>query len=312
MQFQSRSNILDAVRHVRAWRILPALSLAMMAWVVAAPAVAQTQVERTILFVGNSFTFAAPSEVWRYRPDLVQDLNNDGVGGVPALFKAFADQAGYTFRVSLETSSGQTLRFHYKERRQRIDRAWDHVVLQEHSLLDPERPGSNQQTETYAAKLARLFRKRNPDVDIHLVSTWSRPDLVFSKPSPWRGQPIYSMAQDLDRAVHDAAASAPVRARVAPVGLAFNRAVQDGVADGDPYDGIDPGRLNLWAADNYHGSKYGYYLDALTIFGSVTRYDPRRLGAGEMAARDLGITAEQAVALQGVAAHQLGFGDGPG
>ena len=36
----------------------------------------------TILFVGNSFTFAAYSPVWHYRSTSVTDLNGEGVGGV--------------------------------------------------------------------------------------------------------------------------------------------------------------------------------------------------------------------------------------
>lgn len=48
---------------------------------------------QTILFVGNSFTFGAYSPVWRYRPDSVTDLNKEGIGGVPALFKLFTQES---------------------------------------------------------------------------------------------------------------------------------------------------------------------------------------------------------------------------
>jgi hypothetical protein len=50
---------------------------------------------------------------------------------------------------------------------------------------------------------------------------------------------------------------------------------------------------------------YGYYLEALTIFGNITGRDPRALGAGEYVAKELGIDAKTAVALQAVAAEQL-------
>jgi len=43
----------------------------------------------------------------------------------------------------------------------------------------------------------------------------------------------------------------------------------------------------------------------LTIFGHVTGRDPRTLGAEEPIARELGIEAETAGALQRVAAEQL-------
>lgn len=65
--------------------------LVAAAWVGAGVAAAPP---RTILFVGNSFTFGAGSPVRTYRPDLVTDLNGEGIGGVPALFSTFADEAG--------------------------------------------------------------------------------------------------------------------------------------------------------------------------------------------------------------------------
>ena len=52
----------------------------------------------TILFVGNSFTYGAYSPVWKYRAGTVTDLNNEGVGGVPALFKLFTQEAGLDAR----------------------------------------------------------------------------------------------------------------------------------------------------------------------------------------------------------------------
>ena len=65
---------------------------------------------RSILFVGNSFTFGAMSSVMTYRTGSVTDLNGDGMGGVPALFKRFADEAGLRYNVSLETAAGETLK----------------------------------------------------------------------------------------------------------------------------------------------------------------------------------------------------------
>ena len=62
-------------------------------WLVAASALLTTPAyARTILFVGNSFTFGAGSPVQHYRPDRVTDLNKQGIGGVPALFATFAEE----------------------------------------------------------------------------------------------------------------------------------------------------------------------------------------------------------------------------
>src|SRR5438477_10580671 len=66
----------------------------------------------SILFVGNSFTFGSGSAVHYYRNNTVTDLNNEGVGGVPALFKVFTVQAGLKFDVSLETRGGVGIDFH--------------------------------------------------------------------------------------------------------------------------------------------------------------------------------------------------------
>lgn len=92
---------------------------------------------------------------------------------------------------------------------------------------------------------------------------------------------------------------------VIPVGLAWNRAIETGFADGNPYDGIGAGQVNLWGPDSYHGSKYGYYLEALTVFGDITGLDPRSLGSNEYVARELGITAIEAAAMQRIAYDQL-------
>jgi len=92
---------------------------------------------------------------------------------------------------------------------------------------------------------------------------------------------------------------------ILPVGEAWVRAMQSGVADSNPYDGIDAGKLNLWTYDNYHASVYGYYLEALVVFGSITGHDPRSLGDNECSGFELGLSPPQVHALQQVAFDQL-------
>jgi hypothetical protein len=92
---------------------------------------------------------------------------------------------------------------------------------------------------------------------------------------------------------------------VIPVGEAWNRAFASGLADTNPYNGIGAGQINLWAPDNYHASPYGYYLEALTIFGNVTGLNPLSLGANDFVARDIGISPTIAAALQQIASAQL-------
>ncbi|MEO7800209.1 MAG: PEP-CTERM sorting domain-containing protein, partial [Opitutaceae bacterium] len=62
---------------------------------------------------------------------------------------------------------------------------------------------------------------------------------------------------------------------------------------------------SLWTYDHYHGSTFGYYLEALMIFGDLTGLDPRSLGKNERAALELGLSSNQAVALQQVAFDEL-------
>lgn len=255
----------------------------------------------SILFVGNSFTFGALSDVMTYRKDSVTDLNGDGMGGVPALFKRFADEVGLRYTVSLETVAGQTLAWHLANKRSEIGRRWDKVVLQQYSTLDPDKPGDVATTEAAARDIANLLRRQNPRVDISLVATWSRPDLTYPTGKHWSGQPVQRMAMDLRKADDRVRATVPAVARVVPVGQAFNCAIARRVADPNPYDGLTAGEIDLWASDHYHASSYGYYLEALTIFAAVTHTDPRKLGSDEGAARDLGIAPATAAKLQDIA-----------
>jgi hypothetical protein len=101
------------------------------------------------------------------------------------------------------------------------------------------------------------------------------------------------------------AAASPYVRGVVPVGDAWNRAFAAGVADPNPYDGISAGQVDLWSWDNYHASAYGYYLEALMVFGRLTGRDPAALGPRETAAAELGISPAQAGALQKIAHDEL-------
>jgi hypothetical protein len=261
------------------------------------------QVE-TVLFIGNSFLFGAGSPVRFYRAETVHDLNTQGIGGVPALFKAFTEQAGMNYSVCLETAPGRGLDFHYREKVNVIGKAWDHVVMQGYSLLDRDRPGDPALLIRSVGQVAGLLRSHNPKVGVRLIATWSRADQVYSEKGPWHGRPVDQMALDV-RHAYDAAASSASIASVIPVGEAWNRAMKTGVADPNPYDGVTFGQVDLWTYDHYHASTFGYYLEALMIFGDLTGLDPRSLGKSERCAFELGLSQEQAVALQKVAYDQL-------
>ncbi|MBB4084729.1 PEP-CTERM sorting domain-containing protein [Sphingomonas carotinifaciens] len=274
--------------------------VAALGALLATPAAAET-----ILFVGNSFTFGANSPVMRYRPDVVTDLNREGIGGVPALFKTFAEQAKLDWKVSLETVPGKDLAYHFEHKQRHIDRRWDVVILQGYSTLDPEKPGDPMRHAGAAAQLAAMVKRANSKVRVELVTTWSRADLTYRHPSPWRGQGYAAMAETLAAGNALAVRASSDIAGAIPVGQAWTRAMRDRIADPNPYDGIAFGQVDLWTWDQYHASAAGYYLEALTIFGRVTGVDVRTLGRNERAGRDLGLEPQLMERLQAVAQAEL-------
>lgn len=173
----------------------------------------------------------------------------------------------------------------------------------------------------------------NADAEIFLMQAWARPNLVnppgTNTVDPRTGDAIYDTGtpapsfyatlaemtdentaaylQAMDFAAADGSGGF---AGLAPVGQAFMRAIADGVATADLYapDAGSDGLLDLWFNDGTHASVHGSYLSALTLFGRVTGVNPFSLGAGEIAARELGISAADAVALQRIPALELGFG----
>lgn len=193
---------------------------------------------------------------------------------------------------------------------------------------------------TSACNISRVIPKNDKasaDTKVYLEQTWARPDMVEAHKitTPDRstvdGAPIVDtgaaggaaklyydnlagMTTDLHNSFYAKAGSNSGFAGVVPVGDAFQRAVDQGLVLGQGlYDAngvyAEPadGSINLWWLDRTHASKYGSYLSALTLFGSITGLDPQSLGKQEQAAFDLGISADAAWALQRVAAAQLGF-----
>jgi hypothetical protein len=264
-----------------------------------APAFAATK----ILFVGNSFTFAAHSAAMHYETDQVHDLNppdNLGrtIGGVPALFKEFTKEAGLDYDVSLETVGGKGFDFHMAEKRALLDKPWDVVVGHGYSTLDEAHPGNPALFISSTKQMADMFHAQNPNVKFYLLATWSRADKVYpdNAPAPWKGTPIGQMAKDVETGYEAAAKNAGSEvAGVIPMGLAWNTAMDTGIADSNPYDDMGASKMNFWAYDSYHASSYGYYLEAALDFGKVTGKDPMMLApkGKDHVAEDLGISPTQ-------------------
>ena len=273
---------------------------------VAALASAGVTAAPSVLFIGNSFLFGSGSPVRFYRADTVTDLNREGIGGVPALFKSFAQQSGLDYDVALETRGGSGLDFHLANKLTEVgSRAWDTVVMHGFSLLDAEKPRDPAKLVATSKQMADFLRGKNPHVGIFLISTWPRADHVYPEKGAWHGQSVEAMTRDVRAAYDQAAKNAGIKT-VIPVGETWLRAMQTGVADANPYDGIDAGKLNLWTYDSYHASTHGYYLQALVIFGTLTGRDPRSLGENECSAYELGMSRAETRSLQQVAFDQLG------
>ena len=262
-------------------------------------------------------------------------------GGVPGIFKALADQAGLAYEVSHSLRGGATLRGHllntnpagWDMRANIASSRWDVVVLQGNSTEAVNRAGGNfGQFSAYVGLLQRFIKdgerfsyresalypggsntlrtipanpNANPDAAIYLYQTWARPDLTYPADQPYSGEPLETMTDDLALAYGQAALDNPGIEAVVPVGEAFMRAVQDGVAMRNPYEPT-PREVDLWwFEDQFHPSKYGSYLSALTMFGALTGIDPASFGANEKAAFDLRISPREAMQLQRVASRQL-------
>jgi hypothetical protein len=209
------------------------------------------------------------------------------------------------YDVSLETVPGVGLDHHYAQKGPLLDRKWDAVVLQSYSTLDQNHAGDPGLLVKYTAMFSDMFHRRNPEVKIYLTATWSRADMTYPDRTPWHGKPIAQMGKDVDAGYRIAAKDAPGIAGVVPVGLAWNRAMDIGLADTNPYDGIAPNQIDLWAVDNYHASTYGYYLEALLVFGRVTGIDPLKVGDHEKSIRELSLDPAVTRKLEQVAHDEL-------
>jgi hypothetical protein len=261
--------------------------------------------ETKVLFIGNSFTFGYGSAVKYYRAKSVTDLNNQGIGGVAALFKSFTEQAGLSYDVYIETQGGSDFNYHLNNKLDVIGTLpWDQVVMHSYSTMDKDKPGDPGSLIKSTANLSEFLHGLNPNIEVYITATWSRPDLIYKADRRWSGTPIEKMALDV-RAGYDLAAQSPYVTAVNAVGEAWTQAMKLGIADTNPYDGIEFGKVSLWTWDYYHASTYGYYLHALMAFGNLTGLDPRSLGENECSGFELGISQHQIKMLQQAAFEQL-------
>src|SRR5262245_41023395 len=177
-----------------------ALAIALACFTVAA---SRAAAPKRLLFIGNSFTFGELSAVHFWKNGSVTDLNDQGVGGVPALVKAMTVQAGLDYDVSLETQPGVGIDWHLANKLDVLTkRPYDVVGMHGYSTLDAQKPGDPATLVDTAKRMADALRGVNPRVEIHLTATWSRADQTYPQGRPWFGKPIETMALDV-RAGYD-------------------------------------------------------------------------------------------------------------
>ncbi len=176
------------------------------------------------------------------------------------------------------------------------------------------------------------YTSTNPAEPIFGVSTLAQQN---NNPAyaPYLGDadPMSAMASDLHNAYENTAASynaahsGQSTVNVALDGDAWVSAMNLGVAQRNPFLAREPwGQVDLWDSNpllaccqvpvGYHPSVYGDYLNALMLFGAITRvnplwiaeeYSPFPFTARGTAAHALGIPPETAVALAIVATETL-------
>lgn len=173
------------------------------------------------------------------------------------------------------------------------------------------------------------------DTDVFLYQTWARPDLVdgafetirnddgsivrtdepstetfYGSLDEMTAELMAGYQEVVDQADDD---GSPGFAGIAPVGEAFQRAIDLRIATSDFWGpgAESDGLIDLWFDDGTHASTYGSYLSGLVMYGTLTGRNPSLFGAGELAASELGISSQGAVLLQRVASDQLGFAPAP-
>lgn len=165
----------------------------------------------------------------------------------------------------------------------------------------------------------------HPATEVFLYQTWARQNLIdgafevttnretgeVTRGTELSTGTFFATLEEMtdDLAASYAAAAGPGFAGVAPVGEAFMRAVQSGIATRSMWadDALTDGLIDLWYDDGTHASKHGSYLSALVLYGTLTGLDPIDFGRDEQAAKALGIDPTSAVLLQRTASAQLGY-----
>lgn len=203
---------------------------------------ALAQEEKSILFIGNSFTFM-----------------ND----MPLTFKAIAEAKGKKVYIDTVVEGGKNLDYHASraETFEKIkSRKWDFVVVQGHSneLAQPD-VKVDLKTLPHAEKIIDSIRQNYSCTQVVLYMTWGykygnhmwNPIATYDSMQLRIKNQYLRFADLLD-------------ARVCPVGEVW-KSIRDNYAG-----------INLYDPDNHHPSPAGSYISACTFYASIFGESPLR------------------------------------
>ncbi len=221
--------------------------------------------EISVLFVGNSHTYA----------------NN-----MPDIFESLAASGYQDVYVAQSTVGGSTLEYHttYANTLNRIvEREWDRVVLQEHSLFPVIDHWRDNSFHPSVRTLDSLITDTGSHTALYLTQGWKDaqgPYCIEDYCSP-----EFDGYFDMQNAVTSAYRSIgnELAALIVPCGEAWAAALS-----------IYPG-MALWATDGYHPSQLGSYLTACTFYAHIFNESPYGLEYFG------GLDLETALFLQGIA-----------
>jgi hypothetical protein len=254
------------------------------------------------------------------------ELETGPWGGIPGIFAELALEKGLDYDVHIEAISETSLEKNYAAASSVIDQSkWDAVVLQELSAKPLPYALTASKTSDPAgfcssvATIEKGIHQAQLAANVYLYETWASGDTAqtLSGTAGTSGYHAKYLANllSLSNADHNAYYSAASHdgaiAGVAPVGDAWQRAWNEGVANPDSlvtsslpllwYDINTVNDPSITQPDLHHPSIYGAYLSGLVLFQQITGVDVRTLGITEKAAQQLGIPAAVAVQLQQVA-----------